>query len=314
MNNSKDILYNIIREAIKDAIADNTVQIRKFVLKNSDDKKIITDNIDIIWSILQSAYQTIGGFKGYQSAKDMLKRNNEMWLEYYNSQIVAVAVFNNYLGGNKLIGIGAISGELHDKGSICVKQMINKSIQQFDNWYWVEVSGRIEYLYEHMNGYPIPNIYAEHILRKEVILSEDGLHYNRIIGNSDEPLTKVIYGFKDKKLFDKIERECFDRHIRFMDRLKRGEITEWNLKDDKDRVDQIKAIIDYYYSMYYENEIHEFPRVMYQELSSYVFLLRKLYQDGACNGDEWLEQVIPICIENGTEILTYATIYELHKF
>lgn len=39
MNNSKDILYNIIREAIKDAIADNTVQIRKFVLKNSDDKK-----------------------------------------------------------------------------------------------------------------------------------------------------------------------------------------------------------------------------------------------------------------------------------
>ena len=78
MNNSKDILYNIIREAIKDAIADNTVQIRKFVLNNSDDKKIITDNIDIIWNILQSSYQTIGGFKGFHSAKDMLKRSSQL--------------------------------------------------------------------------------------------------------------------------------------------------------------------------------------------------------------------------------------------
>lgn len=314
MNNSKDILYNIIREAIKDAIMDKTVQIRKFIIDNSDDKNYVRENIDIIWSILQSSYQTIGGFKGFQSAKDMLKKSNEVWLGYYNSQIVAVAVFNDYLGGNKLIGIGAISGGLHDKGSICVNQMINKSIQQYDNWYWAEVSGRIEYLYEHMNGYPIPNIYAEDILNKKVILAEDGLHYNRKIGISKEPVTKIIYGFKDKELFDKVKSECFDEHIQFMDRLKRGEIREWNLKDDKDRVKRIKVIIDYYYDMYYEDEIHELPRIMYQELSSYVSLLRKLYQDGACNGDKWLEKVIPICIENGTEILTYTTIYELHQF
>ena len=44
--------------------------------------------------------------------------------------------------------------------------MINHSIQQYDNWYWAEVSGRIEYLFEHMNGYPIPNVYAEEILKK----------------------------------------------------------------------------------------------------------------------------------------------------
>ena len=99
-----------------------------------------------------------------------------------------------------------------------------------------------------------------------------------------------------------------------MNRLKQGEITEWNLKDNKDKVKRIKSLIDYYYSMFYENEIHELPRVMYQELSSYVGLLKKLYQNGACNGDEWMERVIPMCVEDGEDVLMNTEIYELHKF
>lgn len=307
-------LRKILTEAIKDALTDNSVSIKKFIMNDTNDKSYIINNSNIIWNILQDSYQQIGGFKGYRSIKDMIKKSSEIWIGFYNNQIVAVAIFNDYLGGNKLVGIGTINGDLHKQGSVCVKQMINHSIQQYDNWYWAEVSGRIEYLFEHMNGYPIPNVYAEEILKKGVTLSNDGIHYSRTIGNSDEPITKAIYGFKDKDLFDKIEKECFERHIQFMNRLKQGEITEWNLKDNKGKIEKIKALIDYHYSMFYENAIHELPRIMYQELSSYVALLKKLYQNGACNGDKWLEKVIPICIEDGEEVLLNTTIYELHRF
>ena len=51
-------------------------------------------------------------------------------------------------------------------------QQIKDSISiltKYDNWYWVKVSGSIEYLFEHMNGYPIPNVYGEEVLLNTTI-------------------------------------------------------------------------------------------------------------------------------------------------
>ena len=55
-------------------------------------------------------------------------------------------------------------------------------LTKYDNWYLVEVSGRIEYLFEHMNGYPIPNVYAEEILKKGVTLSDGELPLPKVRG------------------------------------------------------------------------------------------------------------------------------------
>lgn len=57
-------LRKILTEAIKDALTDNSVSIKKFIMNDPNDNSYVINNSNIIWNILQDAYQEIGGFKG----------------------------------------------------------------------------------------------------------------------------------------------------------------------------------------------------------------------------------------------------------
>ncbi len=55
-----------------------------------------------------------------------------------------------------------------------------------DVCYWVEASEIIEHLMAKYNANPIPNIYAECLLKQQVVLDNDGVHYTRCIEHQDE--------------------------------------------------------------------------------------------------------------------------------
>lgn len=85
-----------------------------------------------------------------------------------------------------------------------MNNVLNKS---YDNWYWVEASGFIETLFKRFGGNPIPNYLANEFLRlspDKLSLDDDGIHYVRTVGSAKIPKKKMIFGFKDKAIAEKI--------------------------------------------------------------------------------------------------------------
>jgi len=82
------------------------------------------------------------------------------------------------------------------------------------HFYWAEVSGAIEHWFKQNNGYPIPNIYVSELIRNPDSVksfSDDGYHYERCIGPQKDLLEKCIFGFRDKDIMQKLDRDfCFN--------------------------------------------------------------------------------------------------------
>lgn len=78
--------------------------------------------------------------------------------------------------------------DANDEGDVC---------------YWVEASDVIEQLMTKFKANPIPNIYAEYLLKQQVVLDNDGVHYTRCIEHQDE-CRKMIFGFSTKEFYNQI--------------------------------------------------------------------------------------------------------------
>ncbi len=78
--------------------------------------------------------------------------------------------------------------DANDEGDVC---------------YWVEASDVIEQLMTKYKANPIPNIYAEYLLKQQVVLDNDGVHYTRCIEYQDE-CRKIIFGFTTKEFYNQI--------------------------------------------------------------------------------------------------------------
>ena len=142
--------------------------------------------LDIVWNMLQTAYEPIGGFKS--STKESLIRETDMWkLCRRNNNITSLLLYVNKKG-HKLIG-GATNGTSEGKKDLY--KMIDEDIK-FKRA-WAEVSGAMEHLYIKFNANKIPNTEAEKVLGKHIIsLNPDGLHYTRLIAG--HPHEKMLVG------------------------------------------------------------------------------------------------------------------------
>ncbi|MBR5644482.1 MAG: hypothetical protein IKW77_09870 [Salinivirgaceae bacterium] len=96
-----------------------------------------------------------------------------------------------------------------------------------DVCYWVEASEIIEHLMAKYNANPIPNIYAECLLKQQVVLDNDGVHYTRCIEHQDE-CRKMVFGFTNKEFYNQIVNEYEDEYTDlkwFMDKIQKN---DWN--------------------------------------------------------------------------------------
>ena len=169
-----------------------------------------------IFEIGDKAYQDIGGNKGLTTEKKFVKSAALVRLIFANAypvdeivnhqdEIVALECFRKVGEGFKSFLL-AKNPDIPDTGKYA-RELIKYSIANYDKFYWAEVSGKVESLFKSYDGFPIPTVYAEDILLKhgQLELDPDGIHYYRKIGSSDDDkFRKVIYGFKDKTVFDQV--------------------------------------------------------------------------------------------------------------
>lgn len=136
----------------------------------------------------------------------MKKKASLFTLCFENGKIVWGAVYNDYLGGQKLVGCGTVDGSPEHKAQL--RDIIADDANNYSKWHWAEVSGPLEHWFKKYNGYPIPVEFIPTLLdnRKEIIPLSDGAHYKRLLNGGIE-ITKIMYGFKDQTVFDNVTKE-----------------------------------------------------------------------------------------------------------
>jgi len=152
------------------------------------DKSDMNEYRDVVWDLLQIAYEGIGGFMGATSPEHLVSKTYLWKMVRRDGKIIAVCVYRKMAESRKSIGVG------HD-GTRDAKRDIVKVMKddiRLDRA-WVEASGRAEELHLALGGDMLPNIYAAILTGKNIIeLSKDGYHYTRLL--SGVPIEKVIIG------------------------------------------------------------------------------------------------------------------------
>lgn len=162
----------------------NGVRVAKFVnLLTPRDK---AKYVDVAWDMLQAAYSDIGGFKSSASKEDLV-HDSYLWkLNTRKGKVVALCVYKKQYG-RKMIGL-ATDGSSEGKSALL--EILKEDLTRA----WLECSGAVERMLMKLGGdkYIVPAQYASKLTGKQVIPSEDGIHYTRKIGG--DMYEKVIIG------------------------------------------------------------------------------------------------------------------------
>lgn len=276
-NKIKEILKITLDKFIKENTSKDDNSIYKVT-----DKEEMSKYVNDVWNILDLSYKDVGGFKSARNPKDLLRTTNLMKLVIIDGEIVACATYRE-LGGFKMHGIGCNQTDI---GKHWVKEIIKDDISNFKGWYWAEVSDAIEYFFKKFNGYPIPNIYVEQLLGKEVKLLDDGAHYIRKIGIDGTEYKKIIYGFRDKELYDKVMAEI-ENYADFMKKI--NQLGESFIRYPQN-INNAIYIIENIYNLHYEDGFNELLPQWYDLLQK---SLNELQGCGIADGT--IKQYIETC-------------------
>ena len=174
-----------------------------YVVHVIDDKEFLKKHRNEIFTLVQNAYSDKGGFAGADNPRTLIKDTDRAKMVFdKNGKLIACALYYVDIGGFKRFGSAGISG--NGMSLKAVEDIIQSDIEPYDNWYWVEASGAIEYLFKKNNGNPIPNWIVKDLLELNEdtpagfrIDESDNVHYFRNIGGREQ--RKMMFGFKDNE-------------------------------------------------------------------------------------------------------------------
>lgn len=299
----------------------HNIHIECYYMDDENDCAYIKQNIDTIWSILQDGYQDMGGYKGLESKRDLLKKATMVKLGYYDSEIIAVDIFNGYLGGNKSVGITCYKDINHEAGKLLVEMIIEENIKRWDEWIWAEVSGKIEHYYKKYGGLEVSDkyipIYLPNLTYK---LEGDGFHYHRRFKSDDEQtLTdkekddrcKMIMGVKDEETYEILKEDAYAPLIEFLKSINMEKLDESNVFGryfaKMSKTEQAKIIVDKYVAYINDEEMYEFPKEYYNIFVENIALLEDTLKKGTFS-PKLRKVYLEECIENGKTALKKISI------
>lgn len=108
-------LTGLIKESVRAILKESTkiseyvydghvLSVKTYSREDDGDMEYIRANKGVIWDILTRGYESLGGFKGFETIRDMLRKCPLYRLGYYDGDLVTVTVYNGYLGGTKCVG------------------------------------------------------------------------------------------------------------------------------------------------------------------------------------------------------------------
>lgn len=251
-------------EYIFDKITDEKIS-KKIIINVYNTKSDNDDNLYLrshktrIFNFLKIAYN--GDFKGCESRTDLVKKTFILKEAIYENEIVAISVYNDYIGGAKCVGIGASreSEFLHKIGIIAVRKILKEDFNIPSDGYWIEASGKIEEICEETKAIPIPSVFVDTIITKiphEII---DEWHYMAKIGK--DFYQKKMFGVKDPATKARIAEYYKERQEFYKDLLENKpfiieESFVYNRFSSEE--EKWKTIVDYFIVLVNEEQLYEF--------------------------------------------------------
>lgn len=259
--------------------------------------------LNIIWSILEESYKSQGGFKSYSNPKSLRRGYKFVYLYFYKDILAACAIYRGNIEGNKRVGIGAYK---HIPGAkSAAHSFIKHDIKNYKLHYWSEVSGPIETLCKKYNAYPIPNDFTPYILNlnnNDIKLLDDGVHYERIISDSDDPDIKMIFGFKNDEIYNLIMDKMKDLYEKFRNRVNSINEDYWNIDHIPMQIRKLLWLYESFYQLYFEQGYAEISEPLYNLLKKVIFKLNQVPRKYTNH------------INNIDDLLNYFSILKLNKF
>ena len=316
-------LRRIIEAEIRNILSESTelknikykgqiLSVQQIDITNQKDKDFILRNRDTIWDILQQGYETVGGFKGFQTKKDMLKKSPFYRLGFCNGEIITVSVYNTYLGGNKCVGASCVKDDNHANAVKLLEMIFEYNITNWDEWVWVEASGKIEEMCKKLNGFNVPSEYAIIYLENKSYTIIDEYHYTRMINGKEE--IKTLFGFKSQNVFDFLSNEINSKVNSFINQLNSQNINE---EDERDRIwadfsknlseiDKQISIINYFIHLKDDELINEYPIESINILKKAIATAEQLIDNNEYSDEELFRY--RNCIDDGYRVLNTSTI------
>ena len=166
------------------------------IVINDEDKTKLDEYKDVVYNILQKAYEPIGGILGCDNV-DMLVNDSDFWkLFTRNGKVYACVIYTFKRGGRKLMYCGT---DGTPEGKKALYTIIKDDLRLIDRKAWAEVSGAMEHIYIDKHGaIPIPAEVAQQLLEDKpfIKIHDDGFHYDRYIDG--EVHTKIMVGIIPK--------------------------------------------------------------------------------------------------------------------
>ena len=166
------------------------------IVINDEDKTKLDEYKDVVYDILQKAYEPIGGILGCDNV-DMLVNDSDFWkLFTRNGKVYACVIYTFKRGGRKLMYCGT---DGTPEGKKALYTIIKDDLRLIDRKAWAEVSGAMEHIYIDKHGaIPIPAEVAQQLLEDKpfIKIHDDGFHYDRYIDG--EVHTKIMVGIIPK--------------------------------------------------------------------------------------------------------------------
>lgn len=327
INLTKSKLREIIKECVDKIITESNeiksinyngvnLSIQSFDMNNPDDKSFIENNKDKIWDLLQQGYESLGGFKGFGSRRDMMKKSSMFHLGFQDGEIITVSVYNGYLDGNKCVGATCVKDEKHENAVKLLNLIIEYDIQNWEEWVWIEASGKIEEIFNKYGGFNVPTKYVKIFLRNIPFNLVDEYHYSRNIGGNME--TKTIFGFKDESTFEFLKKEITDKVNAFINRTKINESLNnseeeieqiWNrFSKNENEIEKDRDIINYFVYLKDDELINEFPKECLDLLEKSIANIQRVLESS--NYDIKKEKQYRLTVEEGLRVINTSTVLE----
>jgi len=294
-----DFIFN----EIKDKDLTNNIDIIIYdPINNSEDKQYIKNNKTFIYNFFLETYR--GDFKGCTSRSDLVKKTYILKVTLYNNDIVAMSIYNNYMGGIKCVGIGATrkTEYLHKIGILGVRKILKQDFNIPDDGYWIEASGKIEEICNETNAISVPAKFADIIIpmKKHKIIDE--YHYQALFGNDLH--IKKMFGVKDKKTSQMIHNYYKERE-KFLNELINNEPISESFKYTRFKTseEKYKAIVDYFIMLVNEEHLYEFTPYMLKQFKNALLELKKIVINKKSNN----LRNIRISYSEGCKLLKYIT-------
>lgn len=148
---------------------------------------------NIVWDILQKAYEYCGGIKNVNSVDDLIK-DTHLWKLYRkDNKIKAVICYTDRKGGRKMCLLGQDGTQ---EGRSMLKKMMEDDFKLTDRQSWAGVSGKAAITALKHGGMPVPAEIAVKYMGNKC-KPYDEYWYNRPIKNADgkiENHLKIMVG------------------------------------------------------------------------------------------------------------------------